>query len=109
LLTAVQRAAREIKPLALGPVGIAGFDPSEFDGYARRTGSFRHGSHWPQANIPFIVEAWAYVADRKGHQVELTVLANRTPVVDDITGQRSYKGDVILANARSTGFAPSSP
>jgi hypothetical protein len=79
LLAAAQAAAREVKPLALGPVGGDCFDETEFDGYARGVGTFEHGSHCPKATIPFIVEAWAFVANRKGRQVRIDALANRTP------------------------------
>jgi hypothetical protein len=103
LLAAAQAAAWEIKPPALGAVGAAGFDEAKFDGYAHGVGTFEHGSHRPKATIPFIVEAWAFVTNRKGHKVVIDVLANRTPIVEDVIARRAYKSDVIVLSGAGLG------
>ncbi len=51
-------------------------DPKSYS-YARQSGGCEHGMHAPVANIPFIIEAWVSVADRKGDQAEIAVMANR--------------------------------
>ena len=88
LLAAARAGARPVKPEALGPIGAAAFNPADY-GYARQCGSFVHGAHAPQATIPFIVESWVSVVNRKGSDVGVTVLANRTPIVEDVAGYRT--------------------
>ena len=38
----------------------------------------------------FIVEAWVAVANRKGSDAGITVLANRTPIVEDVSCSRTF-------------------
>ena len=87
LLTKLQASARMVKPKSLGPIGESAFNP-ELYGYSLQGGTFTFGTHLPLATIPFIVEAWVSVADRKGTDVSITCLCNRTAIVGEITGYR---------------------
>ena len=92
LLAAARAGARPVKPEALGPIGAAAFSPADY-GYARQCGSFIHGAHAPQATIPFIVESCVPVVNRKGADVGVTVLANRTPIIEDVANIRQQVAD----------------
>ena len=78
LLAGARAGARPIKPEALGPIGAAAFSPADY-GYARQCGSFVHGAHAPQAIIPFIVESWVSVANRKGSDAGITACGACAP------------------------------
>jgi hypothetical protein len=92
LLTALQANTKPVKPQALGAIGPAAYPHDE---YARKYGSFVHGEHKPAARVPFVVEAWADVTDRRGEHCRITVLANRTAIVADVTEHRSIKNKTI--------------
>ncbi|MGD0109757.1 MAG: hypothetical protein ABSC06_37890 [Rhodopila sp.] len=98
LLAAMQAAVRQVKPQALGPIGMNAFNPEDYD-YERQCGSFMQGACEPRATIPFIVEAWVTVTNHKGDRVQITVLANRSPVVADVTAERAYDQTIVLSGA----------
>ena len=77
LLIAAKGSTRPVKAIALGPIGPAAYPGRE---YSRREGVFLQGKE-PRAEIPFIVEAWVYVGNRKGKKAGLEVFANRTSIV----------------------------
>jgi hypothetical protein len=83
----LQAGARVVKPAALGPIGEEAFNP-ELYGYSQKGGAFTFGSHEPAATIPFIVEAWVNVEDRKGTDVSISCQCNRTPIIGTIEGHR---------------------
>jgi DNA topoisomerase VI subunit B len=104
LLVATQSTARVVKPEALGLVGAEAFDPAIF-GYARQFGMFQHGSHEPTAEIPFAIEAWVTVANRKGSKVIIQAMANRSPITTDLEAHRSYdKKEIRLVGAGLSSF-----
>jgi hypothetical protein len=75
LLEYAQSDARVVRAEALGRIGKLAFG-DQYDGYACRGGNFKHGAHQPQADVPFLVEAWAYVANRDGRECKLSLMAN---------------------------------
>lgn len=77
--------ARAVKPARLGTVG-----PDASPGYAACTGTVSLGLRSPKAEIPFVVEAWATVADGKD-DVSITMFTNRTPVTGKIKAYRDKK------------------
>ncbi len=103
LLAAMQAAVRPVKPQALGLIGMDAYDPDEYD-YERQFGSFMHGAREPQATIPFIVEVWVTVTDHKGDDVEIVVLANRTPIVADVSASRTYSDKTIALSGAGLGY-----
>ncbi len=94
LLLAAQAEARSVKPEALGPIGRLAFG-DEYDGYAYKSGSFKHGAHLPQATVPFLVEAWAFVTDTKGHNCKFDLMVNRTAITSRVRGSRNMDGKKI--------------
>ena len=88
LLSVLQASARVVKPEALGSIGEDAFNP-EMYGYSKECGTFIFGTHEPRATIPFIVEAWVHVANRKGSDTSVTCQCNRTPIVGNIESWRS--------------------
>lgn len=79
LLRAVRAHSREVKPQRLGHIG----QEADVSGaYARGAGTFetKAGQGLLGASIPFIVEAWAQVADRSS----VLVHVNRTPITADV-------------------------
>jgi hypothetical protein len=53
------------------------------------------GSTSPQAEIPFVVEAWVEKTDEKG-DIEVSVSVNRTPVTGEIDAYRNADKDIVL-------------
>jgi hypothetical protein len=96
LLHAARDSARPVKPRRLGSVGPEGVSAST---YAYATGSVSFGSAEPQAEIPFVVEAWAEPAKK----MWLNFCVNRTPIAGDIYARRDKRDiDIFgcgLANA----------
>ena len=95
LLQAAQADARVVKPEALGPIGKRAFADDEYDGYACRGGSFQHGAHFPQATVPFLVEAWAMTQNIKGRDCKLDLMVNRTAITTRVSGGRTWDGKKI--------------
>jgi hypothetical protein len=79
VLVALRNTAKPVPPNRLGGVGAA------FPGFAhaRSAGTISFG-HYPQAQIPFVVEAWAQKTKaEEPEETSLTVLVNRTPVASE--------------------------
>jgi hypothetical protein len=87
LLIAAREYARPVKAERLGAVG-----PEVFPDYAyvRSSGIARFGSGELQAEIPFIVEAWAEER-RDAKDARLLVWINRTPVTGDVHAARDKR------------------
>ena len=84
LLDVARGAARPVAQQRLGALGPATF----FDhAYACTRGIACFGSGEPQAEIPFVVEAWA----KKNDTTSLFVCVNRTPVTGDISAARDKR------------------
>ena len=83
LLKMARRHAKAVRPERLGAVG-----PSLFPdhAYAKVCGTTNFGAEAPEAEIPFVVEAWAI--EKKGGATELGVCVNRTPVTGNIYAKR---------------------
>jgi hypothetical protein len=104
LLAALQAAVRPVRPLALGLVGAAGCDPDLYD-YAHTTGEFTAG-HSPVAKIPYLVEAWVSVQDRKGiRRLEAEVLVNRTPAMAELSAYRWGERKLITLSGAGLDFS----
>ena len=85
LLESARANTRLVNPKRLGAIGPAQF----FNyAYATSTGTASFGASEPQAEIPFVVEAWAKPAE---DDMELTVCVNRTPVAGDIYASRDKR------------------
>jgi hypothetical protein len=87
LLEAAQSSARQVNPQRLGTVGA-----EAFPGYAYGSshGVVKFGSAKPQAEIPFVVEAWAYSNKILG-ETTLRVCVNRTPITGEIEAARDKR------------------
>jgi hypothetical protein len=82
-----QSNARKVNPQRLGAVGA-----EAFPGYAygHSHGVVTLGSAEPQAEIPFVVEAWAY-SDKTLEKTTLRACVNRTPVTGAIKAARDKR------------------
>jgi hypothetical protein len=80
LLQAARLKAKPVSPERLGRVGQLSFLPPH---YAIERGTFQTGGREPLAEIPVVVEAWAY-ADREGEDSSLNLFVNRTPITGEI-------------------------
>lgn len=85
LLQAMRAASRPVRPERLGYVGPIGMLPAA---YVRETGMFvifaARGN--VSANIPFVVEAWAELAD-SAMSTEFLVHVNRTPMTGESSAE----------------------
>ena len=86
LLEAARKHARPVSPERLGCVGRDAY-PQHYHAIARS--NVLVGSTAPQANIPFVVEAWAKKTAEKG-DIRLAMMVNRTPITGEI---KTYRGD----------------
>jgi hypothetical protein len=92
LLKIARGAARKVNAERLGFVGREAFPDHK---YAIERGYAPMGSESPQADIPFVVEAWAQKTREKG-DIEISVGVNRTPVTGEITAYRTAGKDLVL-------------
>src|SRR4029077_11114710 len=88
LLAAMQAAAREVKPRALGLIGPDAFG-EDFDSHIVTETHLQVGGPEPYASIPVLIEAWASVTTRRGGNAALRVFCNRSPVVGRVDAVRS--------------------
>ena len=95
LLEAARRQARRVKPERLGAIGL---DIYAGRHYAVERGTVTIGVTSPQAEIPFVVEAWVERAEAKS-STNLIGLVNRTPISETINAFRSQhqKGKLYLS------------
>jgi hypothetical protein len=84
LLEVARNNARQVKPGRLGAVGPELFPDRA---YGMSSGVAQFGVARPQAEIPFVVEAWAEESADMG----LLVCVNRTPVTGDIHATRAKR------------------
>jgi len=101
LLAAARKRVRPVNPERLGCIGrevIASW-------YAIEHGKAFIGSGELQAEIPFVVEAWAEKVSTAGNQIGLAMLVNRTPVTDQIRAFRDEDKDIcVFGCGLNTGF-----
>jgi hypothetical protein len=88
LLTSARASARQISPERLGAVGPHAFPDHT---YAIAHGTALFGSAEPQAEIPFVVEAWAQATP--GEDTDVLVCVNRTRITGELEAARD-KGDI---------------
>jgi hypothetical protein len=86
LLEWAQNNARQVNPQRLGAVGAEAF-PGYAYGHSHGVVGF--GSAEPQAEVPFVVEAWA--ASDKRLKTTLSAYVNRTPVTGAIGAARDKR------------------
>jgi hypothetical protein len=82
LLAIARKHARPVSPERLGCVGRDAY--TGYYTYAIERGHAHLGSAKPQADIPFVVEAWARKRSEKGN-CNINMLVNRTPVTGEIS------------------------
>jgi hypothetical protein len=86
LLETARAASRRVQPKRLGAVGPQAFPSCA---YAITHGVVRLGSTSPQAEIPFVVEAWA--EKNAAGETYLTTCVNRTPATGDLYAARDKR------------------
>jgi hypothetical protein len=84
-LLGAARASRRVQPKRLGAVGPHAFP---LCAYAISYGVANFGSTSPQAEIPFVVEAWA---EKTEGDTYLTACVNRTPATGDLCAARDKR------------------
>jgi hypothetical protein len=84
LLEVARNNARQVKPGRLGPLGPALFPDQA---YGMSSGVAPFGAARPQAEIPFVVEAWT----AESQDMRLLVCVNRTPVTGNIRAARDKR------------------
>jgi hypothetical protein len=84
LLNIARKQARPVSAERLGSVGRDAFHRQH---YAIERGIAMLGSAEPWAEIPFVVEAWAWKVDDKGPQ-SVNIFVNRTPVTGEVDAYR---------------------
>jgi hypothetical protein len=93
LLQIARQHARRVSPERLGSVGR---DAYADHSYAIERGRAFLGSAKPQADIPFVAEAWARKTGDKGG-IRISMLVNRTPVTSHLTAYRDSDKDICIS------------
>lgn len=83
LLRTARNHANRVNPRRLGSVGPL----SAFTTHAIVYGETNFGAVAPQAEIPFVLEAWA----KENHRNEITVCVNRTPITGSVQIARNKR------------------
>ena len=106
LLEVARAWARPVRPERLGYVGREAFPGYQ---YAVERETAELGSSKPQADIPFVVEAWARKTtppkgkiEKSGDDIKINVLINRTPITTEVAAWRDGDKDICL---RGNGLA----
>ena len=95
--TALLEVARtHARPVSPDQLGFIGRDAYGSRSYAISRGHALFGTTKPQANIPFVVEAWARKTSEKGN-INVSALVNRTPVTGEISAYRDSDKDACLS------------
>ena len=93
LLEAARKHARPVSPERLGFVGRDAYSQQHYHGIVRS--NVLIGSTTPQADIPFVVEAWARKTGEKG-DIKVAMLINRSPITGEIKTYRDSDKDIAL-------------
>ncbi|MGE3361698.1 MAG: hypothetical protein AB7O92_34190 [Acidimicrobiia bacterium] len=95
LLSELRHASKEVRPHRLGHVGNANARLPR--AYKRLAGSFsrRPGRGRVRAELPYVLEAWAELADDGDERPEVLVSVNRSPVVADVRARHEKTGLVV--------------
>jgi hypothetical protein len=91
LLEVARQEARPVNP-RLARIGKDLFACS----YATRNGTAMMGSTEPQAEIPYVVEAWAVKTPHEPDFDLQVVLVNRTPITAELNIWRAHDKDLVL-------------
>jgi hypothetical protein len=110
LLHAARQQVRPVSAERLGSIGRDAF-PDMY--HAVERGSVRLGRSQPQAQIPFVVEAWAEKfsgEDGPSDIIHIDVLINRTPTVAEVSAWRSRQNNrLVLRGAGLTHYCKDAP
>ena len=105
LLETARLQVRPVSPDRLGHVGRDAFRDCQ---YAMQHGTAVMGSSKPQAEIPFVVEAWAE-KEVAGDDVDITAFINRTPSVDEVIAFRSRDKNLCLRGSGLNHYTEDAP
>ena len=109
LLRELRRSTRPVSPERLGYIGRDAFPDFQ---YAKEHGSITIGSSQPQAEIPYVVEAWARKSPfrfKDRGDLEIAILINRTPSASEVSAWRDSDHDLTLQGAGLWNYAEDAP
>ncbi len=94
-------ARSEARPVSAERLGHVGHDACPSHWYTVERGTAAIGSSEPQADIPFVVEAWAKklvdnVDESDADDIEIDLLINRTPSTAEVAAWRDSDKDLRL-------------
>jgi hypothetical protein len=99
----LKAARKQVHPVSAERLGSIGRDAFRDMYYAVERGSVILGGSQPHAEIPFVVEAWALkvsgLIDRPSDDIQIGILINRTPTVDEVAAWRDADKDLCLQGA----------
>jgi hypothetical protein len=104
LLQTARKQTRPVSPERLGYVGRDAFPDHH---YAVERGTVELGSSKPQAEIPFVIETWAEKTD--DDDINIDVLINRTPSVDEVSAYRRGDKNLCLHNSGLSHYTEDAP
>jgi len=111
LLKVVRQQARPVSPERLGSIGRDGFNDMF---YAAARGTVELGTVTPLAQIPFVIEVWAqkmtsYAEVEFDDDLNVSLMINRTPTVDELTAWRDGDKDLSLNGSGLDHYTSNAP
>lgn len=104
----LQLARSQTRPVSADRLGTIGRQHVPESCYAVARASVAMGHSQPQAEIPFVVEAWAAKTGAKG-RIRVTAYINRTPSVDDVTIWHDDDKDLYVQGSGLSDYGMSAP
>jgi hypothetical protein len=101
-------ARKHARPVSSDRLGSVGREVYAGHSYAIERGNALLGGGKPQADIPFVVEAWARKTSEKGKS-QLSMLVNRTPVTGEIRAYRDDDKDICFSGCGIHHRLPDTP
>ncbi len=111
LLQIARGQARPVTPERLGYLGRDAFPTHQ---YGIERGIAAIGGSEPQANIPFVIEAWARKntanqIEKSGDKVQIGMFVNRTPTVAEVSVWRDRDKDLWLQGGGLDAYCSDAP
>ena len=106
LLELARAAARPVTPERLGGLGRDSFADGS---YAVERGRAAFGNSKPQADVPFVVEAWAAKLEKSDDDFRLDIYINRTPTTGDVNIYRDRDKDITVVGSGLTHYHADAP
>ena len=102
-------ARSQAKPVTAERLGGLGRDCFPNDFYAVERGRVAFGNSKPQADVPFVVEAWAAKLEKPGDDLRINLYINRTPITGNVNVYRDDDKDLCVFGSGLNNYSQDAP